>query len=90
MKRRPKPALDLAERLELPTEALGQLRLSLTGPHVVLAENHRGILEYGDSCIRLAGARHSATVLGSELSLRAMNQRELLITGKIHAVEWDG
>ena len=85
-----RPARDLAERLGLPAEALGQLRLTVVGQSRLLAENHRGILDYGDSCIRLAAARGSVTILGGDLRLRAMNPRELLITGQIRTLEWDG
>lgn len=83
-------AQDLAERLELPEEALGALRLTLIGGRRALAENHRGILEYGEERIRLAGQRGSVTLEGSGLRLGAMNRRELLIVGKIQRVEWDG
>ena len=90
MKRGDRPALELAEGLCLPTEALGQLRLTLVGKSRLLAENHRGILDYGDSCIRLAAAGGSVSILGAGLGLEAMNRRELLITGQIRSVEWDG
>ena len=39
---------------------------------------------------RLAAVGGSVSILGTGLGLEAMNRRELLITGQIRSVEWDG
>ncbi len=50
-------------------------------------EQHRGILAYGSEEIHISGGKMVVRVKGSGLELRAMNPTELLITGKISAVE---
>lgn len=81
---------DLTDRLDLPEEALlGTAKLTVTGNRRVLVENHRGILEYGTEQIRISTGRGQLVVRGSELSLSAMNQKELIVCGKLQAVEWE-
>ena len=53
-------------------------------------ENHRGISYYSDTEIRISGGRSEIRVQGLELTLRAMNSRELLITGRILQLEFLG
>lgn len=80
---------ELGERLELPGEAMGAVKLSVTGGRRALVENHRGLLEYGTEQIRVSTGRGQLVLRGSELRLAAMNRRELLISGKLQAVEWE-
>ena len=79
----------LAERLELPEEALsGAAKLTVTADRRALIENHRGILELGESCIVVSTAGEPIRIIGDGMNLRAMNCRELLIEGMIRQVEW--
>ena len=83
-------ALSLAERLELPEEALlNAAKLSVTGGRRALIENHRGILEYGRERIVVGAGRGKICLSGSELRLAAMNRTELLIVGNVQSVEWE-
>lgn len=83
-------AEDLAEKLELPPEALGAAaKLSITGGRRALIENHNGILEYGAQRMVIGMERGRIVISGQELLLAAMNKSELLISGKISTVEWE-
>ena len=90
LKKRDGLARELAERMELPTEALlGAAKLSVTGGRQALIENHRGILAYGPEQIVVSTGRGKICLNGSELRLRAMNKNELLVLGKLQSVEWE-
>ena len=78
----------LAERLEVPGEALGELRVQTVG-RTALVENHRGLLEYGAEQIRVSTGRGQIVLRGSGLTLAAMNGSELLIRGALHSAEWE-
>ena len=90
MKRLRKLSEDLAERLDLPEEAaLRAVKLTLTGGRRALVENHRGLLEYGEEQIVVNTGRGRIVLRGSGLTVSAMNQRELLICGRITSAEWE-
>ncbi|MBQ3556889.1 MAG: sporulation protein [Oscillospiraceae bacterium] len=77
-----------ARAFDLPVDALAGLpRLELVGDGELRMENHRGILSYGTDEIHISGGAFGVRVSGTELELRTMNSLELLITGRIRAVE---
>ena len=78
---------ELAERFDLPEEAFGAMRLTLTGTGRVLIENHGAILEYGDSSIQLAHERERLRINGEGLRLRALDAGELHITGRVREID---
>ena len=81
----------LAQRLELPGELMeGVMRLTLIGGERVLIENHKGLLDYTDECVEVSGGRMRLRVRGSGLLLRSMSSEEVLVTGRVFAVEVDG
>ena len=89
LKKRKALLMNLAERLELPEEAVsGAAKLSVTGGKRILIENHRGILEYGSE--RIAVRMDSGTLIlsGTELHLLGMNEQELLFGGRLQNAEW--
>ena len=80
---------ELAERLEVPGEALGELSVQTAG-RTALVENHRGLLSLGEESIVIAGSRgRRLTVRGTGLRVQAMTKKEMLICGTLQAVEWD-
>lgn len=90
MKRIKELPLELADRLELPEEALlGCAKLTVTGGRKVLVENHKGVVDYGKERIVISVGRGKLNINGSELNLSAMNKQELLISGRIQSVEWE-
>ena len=46
----------LADKLDIPADALGSVKLSLCGRSRLLIENHRGIITYNDNLIRSTAA----------------------------------
>lgn len=79
----------LAERLELPEEALdGAAKLTVTAGRRALIENHRGILEYSRERIAVAFGRERLSLIGEGLRIVAMNRKELLISGELKEVLW--
>ena len=90
MKRAQSFAEPLSERLMLPGELLGELKISVVGTRRVLIENHQGLLLCTPELISVRGGRGSLSLRGSELRIEAMNERELLICGRIALAEGDG
>ncbi len=82
-------ATELAERFELPAEAVGAAKLTLIDASRLLVENHAGLREYGDERITIGCSRGKIIVYGSGLRLIGMNARELAIGGSISSVEWE-
>lgn len=81
---------ELAERLALPEEALlGAAKLTVTGGRQLLVENHRGVMDYGQERIVVSLGRGKLNISGTALVIRAMNRRELLVSGRIQSVEWE-
>lgn len=74
--------------LDLPADALAGLpRVELVGDGEVRMENHRGILAYGEEEIHVSGGGFVVKIVGQGLKLRAMTGVELLVTGRIAAIE---
>ena len=77
-----------AQAFDLPADALtGLPRIELVGDRELRMENHRGILAYGSEEIHISGGKLIVKVRGTGLELKAMNARELLITGTIFSVD---
>ncbi len=90
MKRAQSFAGALSERLMLPGELLGELKISVVGARRALIENHQGLLLCTPELISVRSGRGSLSLRGLELRIEAMNERELLICGRIALVEWNG
>lgn len=65
----------------------GRPRVDLQGDRRVVIENHRGMVEYSDTCMRVAVRGGVVKVTGLDLELLIMNHDELVIGGTIAAVE---
>lgn len=76
-----------AQALDLPPDVAGLPRIELLGDKELRVEYHKGILAYGTEEIHISGGKLVIRVLGSGLELRSMTASELLVTGRIHAVE---
>lgn len=62
-------------------------RITLSGSGRVLIEGHHGLLEYGPGRVAAARAGGCIMVNGEGLELVTMNDRELVVAGRIWAVE---
>ncbi len=90
MKKAKLAAQELADRFDLPQEALlGSGKLTVVAGRRVFVENHRGILEYGTGRMVISLDRGRVVINGTELELAAMSGRELVIRGKLQSVEWE-
>ena len=79
----------LAERLELPEEALsGAAKLTVTADRRSLIENHHGILAYSPDCVVVSLGGRQLSLYGSELRIRAMNRKEVLVCGELQDISW--
>lgn len=75
--------------LDIPGDILtGLPRVELLGDRELRMENHKGILAYGSEEIHVSGGKLVVRVRGNDLELRAMDPAQLLITGRIAAVEF--
>ncbi len=73
--------------LDIPADVAGVPRIEILGDTELRVEYHKGILSYGTQEIHISGGKMVIRVLGSDLELKSMNAEELLITGRIRAVE---
>lgn len=80
----------LADRLGLPSDALGSTKLSLCGRSRLFIENHRGIISYGENVTEIACGGAKLVVRGDGLRLAAMDKHDMLISGRILALEFEG
>lgn len=81
---------DIAERFELPMEAMTTLpRITLSGDKQVLVENHQSLLEYTGQQVVLGCGRLRLRIRGEGLVLRAMEAEMILISGQIFGVDME-
>ena len=79
----------LADRLDIPADALGLTKLSLCGRSRLLIENHRGIITYNDNLIEIDCCSVKLAVRGDALRLEAMSGSDMFICGRIIALEFE-
>lgn len=84
-----KKAQELADRLQLPMEALGAAKLSLTAGRWLLLENHSGVMEYSAERVCIGCGRGRVNISGAGLKIDAMSGSEILLSGRIQTVEWE-
>ena len=74
--------------VDLPGEAIpGQPLIEVAGERRVLIENHRGVVQYGESEICLRVSYGFVKVLGCGLRLLRMTRQQVIICGKIDGIE---
>lgn len=74
--------------LEIPTDiALNLPRITMLGNLQLNIENHKGIVEYTESRIRIAVARGYLDIEGSNLVLRHVQMDEIMINGEIGQIK---
>ena len=78
---------ELAERLEVPGQALGVVKVTLTGSGQALVEDHRGLLSYSRERVEIDARADRVGIDGEGLELKAMDREALLVTGRILSVE---
>lgn len=79
----------LADFLEVPQDIVLDLpRITLVGSQQLVLENHRGIIEYSPTRVRLALAQGELAVTGADLALVSLSEEEVIVTGNIRAIEF--
>lgn len=79
----------MSEALDLPKEIVLDLPLiSLIGREEITIENHKGILTYAETCIRVGTKAGTLCVSGESLGLKQLTAEALVITGRLTSVEF--
>ena len=87
--RRQELAGRMAELFALPRDLVAGLpHMEMLGSREFFLEGHGGLLSYGDTAVDICAGNLTVRVRGEELTLRAMTESEIRITGKIDAVEF--
>lgn len=81
-------ARKLEEKLELPGEALGELKLSVWSDRLALLENHGGILHWSGELLAVRCGRGTLLLSGRDLQIQAMDGGALLLRGKLTGLTW--
>lgn len=79
----------IVEMLELPRDVVQDLpRIVLTGDRRLVVENHKGIIEFSSSILRLNTSKGEVRVEGESLTLISILREELWIEGRIEHLEF--
>ncbi|MBQ6691709.1 MAG: YabP/YqfC family sporulation protein, partial [Clostridia bacterium] len=65
-------------------------RVTVTAGRRVLLEGHKGLFSYDTRCIRIRCGAGLVTVRGEELVIGHFGPEDMMIEGKVKAVEWEG
>ncbi|SET65750.1 sporulation protein YqfC [Paenibacillus sp. NFR01] len=77
--------------LDLPQDVLQELpRITLIGNQELHIENHRGVLHFSDSELRIALSKGSLEIVGNNLSIRNIVGQELAVEGSIGEIRYKG
>lgn len=63
-------------------------RVEIIGDRRVSIENHRGIIEYSDTLMRVALVGNELRVIGCNMELRMLTLTDMTIAGTIRALEY--
>ena len=86
--RRPSLRERTSRLLDLPADgAAGLPKVELIGDRELYLENYREILSYGREEIHVDGGQWVLRVLGRDLELKAMREKELRIFGWVYSME---
>jgi len=91
MQRRRKGNLQaLAGLLEIPQDIVLDLpRITMLGNKQVLVENHKGIIEYTSSLLRIRLNQGELVIGGENLSLGSLQSEQLFVEGVIAEIRYE-
>jgi sporulation protein YqfC len=79
----------LAETFDIPREVIVDLpKITIMGRLELLIENHRGIVEFHPTVVRLRTACGTVTVTGSSLTLGELSESRVSIRGAVDGVRY--
>ena len=70
-------------------QALGELKLTVTGDRQILVENHRGLELVTQELIELKWNKGLLRLYGTGLLIAAASKEQLLVSGKLERIEWE-
>lgn len=80
----------LLTKLDLPEGALDNVPcIRIFGRNTAEIENHRGVLEFSDSKVRLHTALGILSIAGTELRICCADKQTVVCTGEIASVEYE-
>lgn len=80
---------ELADFLELPRDILLDLpRLTLLGNLRLVIENHRGLIQYTPSRLRVCLEKGEVVLDGSDLTIALISPEEIVVEGKLAGVQF--
>lgn len=91
MRRRRKSNLQtLAGIFEIPQDIVLDLpRITMLGNKQVLVENHKGIIEYNETLVRIKLSQGELVVSGTDLMLGNLQVEQILIEGVFTDIKYD-
>lgn len=80
----------IARALELPQDIIMDLpRITMFGNKQILIENHKGIIEYSPSQVRITLNRGELRITGENLILGNLQIEQILIEGTVEEIKYD-
>ncbi|WP_066495436.1 sporulation protein YqfC [Abyssisolibacter fermentans] len=80
---------DISDVLELPKDIVMDLpKITVIGNIQAYIENHKGILEYSKTIIRVKYKGGIVKILGNDMFIRTIVSEEIIITGIINEIEY--
>ncbi|HZG75890.1 MAG TPA: sporulation protein YqfC [Paenibacillus sp.] len=77
------------DMLDLPQDVVFDLpRVTMIGNMQLYVENHRGVLHFSETYLKLALTQGSMEIRGKQLSIRAILPEEVFIEGLIDEVKY--
>ena len=78
-----------SERFKLPTDLTrGDMMLNITGDCEVFIENYKGIIEYTDTNVLVAGKRCQIQLTGKGLAITYYTDDEMRIEGRFENIKF--
>lgn len=88
--RRKKNLLMLAGLLEIPEDIVLDLpRITMLGNKQLLVENHKGIIEYSSTVVRIKLIQGTLVIHGEILTLGSLQIEQILVEGIIKVLQYD-
>ncbi|MBO8126753.1 MAG: sporulation protein YqfC [Firmicutes bacterium] len=73
--------------LDLPEEVILALpKVTVIAGVQVIIENHRGVIQYRPSCLRIRTSAGELRLEGTNLSIASINATEIVVDGKLSAM----
>ena len=80
----------IADKLSLPKDVILDLpRISVCGDREIYIVNHKGIMEYNDSSIRIKTDKEVVHINGSELRIIVLKSDRMVINGVFESVNYE-